>query len=89
VVRSAAPKIWRVSRRAERDIEKFGRSGVRESGSSLGGSGSGIVQLKVVKRALSRKTIPGSLLHLLVQWSKSTYLASLLTLLLQTEGLHC
>lgn len=58
---SEAPKIWRVSRRAEREIWKWGRSGVDVSASeasSEGGSGVGRVQLKVVKRALSRKTMP-------------------------------
>ena len=58
---SAAPKIWSVSRRAERDIWKLGRSGESaswSSGSSSLGSGTGRAQEKVVKRALSRKTMP-------------------------------
>lgn len=59
-VGSAAPKIWRVSRSAARETWKFGRSGTSGSASSAAGSGSGRVQLNVVKRALSRKTIPGT-----------------------------
>jgi hypothetical protein len=53
---SAVPNIWRVSRRAEREIWKLGRSGAMESSSD--GSDSGMLQLKVVKRAFSMKTMP-------------------------------
>ena len=59
---SAAPKIWRVSRRADRDIWKLGRLTEVASEPSLS-SAAGKVQLKVVKRALSRKTMPGSRLE--------------------------
>ena len=58
---SAAPKIWSVSRSAEREIWKVGRSGEGASWSSVLSSfcsGAGRVQLKVVNKALSRKTIP-------------------------------
>ena len=58
---SAAPKIWRVSSSARRLIWNVGRSGRVGSSAFASGSASegGIVQLKLVKRALSRKTMPG------------------------------
>ena len=71
VLTSAAPKICKVSSRADREIWKFGSSG----GSSSSSKDSGITQWNVVKRALSRKTIPGLLAVFHSMENNSMYLA--------------